>query len=315
MRKAKIILTGIFLLVTVRAVAQVDAQYSQYWALPTFYNAASAGRTDKLNLLATTRQQWIGMPDAPKTFMVCADMPLRFLNQNHGVGLIFSKETEGLFSNMVIGAQYAYKLKLWTGTLSVGIQLGMFDQKFDGTKVSIPSDDYHNSNDDAIPTTEMQKMVFDMGFGVFYNHKYFYAGLSANHLNEPTVTFEEKYETYIGRSYYFLGGGNIPFKNPLYELQPSVLVKTNLNITQVEITARLKYNKLFWGGLSYRWKDAMVIMIGAEYRNFIAGYAYDYPVSAIVKASSGSHEVFLGYSLKLDFSDKNKNKHKSIRIL
>ena len=75
MRKAKIILTGIFLLVTVRAVAQVDAQYSQYWALPTFYNAASAGRTDKLNLLATTRQQWIGMPDAPKTFMVCADMP------------------------------------------------------------------------------------------------------------------------------------------------------------------------------------------------------------------------------------------------
>lgn len=35
----------------------------------------------------------------------------------------------------------------------------------------------------------------------------------------------------------------------------------------------------------------------------------------IVKASSGSHEVFLGYSLKLDLSDKNKNKHKSIRIM
>ena len=56
-------------------------------------------------------------------------------------------------------------------------------------------------------------------------------------------------------------------------------------------------------------------MIGAEYKNFIAGYAYDYPVSAIVKASSGSHEVSLGYSLKLDLSDKNKNKHKSIRIM
>ena len=56
-------------------------------------------------------------------------------------------------------------------------------------------------------------------------------------------------------------------------------------------------------------------MIGAEYKNFIAGYAYDYPVSAIVKASSGSHEVFLGYRMKLDLSNKNKNKHKSIRIM
>ena len=45
------------------------------------------------------------------------------------------------------------------------------------------------------------------------------------------------------------------------------------------------------------------------------GYSDDYPVSAIVKATSGSHEVFLGYSLKIDFSNKNKNKHKSIRIL
>ena len=56
-------------------------------------------------------------------------------------------------------------------------------------------------------------------------------------------------------------------------------------------------------------------MIGADYKNFMLGYSYDYPVSAIVKATSGSHEVFLGYSLKIDFSNKNKNKHKSIRIL
>ena len=191
----------------------------------------------------------------------------------------------------------------------------MLDERFDGTQVSIPTSDYHQTTDDGIPTTELQGMSFDMSFGAWYTHPWFYAGISVSHLNEPSITFEDKYETYIGRSYYFIAGSNIPIKNTLYEVQPSMMVKSNLNITQYELSCRVKYNKLFWGGLSYRWKDACIFMIGAEYKNFIAGYAYDYPVSAIVKASSGSHEVFLGYSLKLDLSDKNKNKHKSIRIM
>jgi len=45
------------------------------------------------------------------------------------------------------------------------------------------------------------------------------------------------------------------------------------------------------------------------------GYSYDYHTSEIAEASSGSHEIMLGYKLKLDFSEKNKNKHKSIRIM
>ena len=56
-------------------------------------------------------------------------------------------------------------------------------------------------------------------------------------------------------------------------------------------------------------------MIGGEFKGFILGYSYDLPVTAMLRASSGSHEVFVGYSMKLDLSDKNKTKHKSIRIL
>ena len=206
-------------------------------------------------------------------------------------------------------------MKLWGGNLGLGLQLGLLDQRFDGTKVSIPTSDEHVSTEEGIPQTELQGMAFDMGFGAYYTHKYFYAGLSALHLTKPSITFDEKYETYIGRSYYFIAGGNIPFKNTLLELQPSMMLKTTFNITQVELTARLKYKKFLWAGLSYRWKDAMVVMIGAEIKNVVFGYSYDYSLSPIVKATSGSHEVFVGYSMKIDFSDKNKNKHKSIRIL
>ncbi len=315
MRIVKLTIAILFCLVFTQAKAQIDTQFSQYWALPSYYNPAASGTTEKLNLLTSTRQQWIGMPGAPQAYLVSADMPFKFLKQHHGVGIVVNSQTEGLFSHLVLGAQYSFKIKLWNGMLSLGVQLGMIDERFDGTKVEIPSSDYHQTTDDGIPSSELQGMAFDMSFGIWYTHKWFYAGVSASHLSEPSYTFEDKYETYIGRSYYFIAGSNIPIKNTLYEIQPSLMVKSTLKITQYELSCRVKYNKLFWAGLSYRWKDAAIIMIGAEYKNFIAGYAYDLPVSAIIKASSGSHEVFLGYSLKLDLSDKNKNKHKSIRIM
>ncbi len=78
---------------------------------------------------------------------------------------------------------------------------------------------------------------------------------------------------------------------------------------------RATYNKFISFGLGYRWNDALSLMIGAEFKNFFLGYAFDYPLSALSKASAGSHEIVAGYRLKLDLSGKNKNKHRSIRIM
>ena len=320
------IILFVIALLPVVAWAQSDIQLSQYWAVPSYYNAGAVGQGEKMNIMVGTRQQWIGIEGAPSSFWGRADMPLRFLGGHHGIGLAFSSTQEGLFSNMVFGAQYAYKLKIKKSFLCFGVQLGMVDQKFDGTKVEIPSSDHHTppGEDEDIPTTEVSGMAFDAAFGVYYVHPRFYLGLSATHLTEPTIRYEDTgsaggnengFEFFVPRQFYFMAGGNIPLKNPLYEIQPSMMVSTDLNVFTAEATVRLRYNKLFWGGLGYRWNDAVSIMLGAEFKSFILGYSYDLPVSAILKASSGSHEVFVGYSMKLDLSDKNKTKHKSIRIL
>lgn len=307
------------------ASAQADIQLSQYWAVPSYYNAGAAGQGDKLHFMVGTRQQWIGIEGAPSSFWGRADMPFRFLGGHHGVGITFSSTQEGLFSNMIFGAQYAYKYKIKNSFLCFGVQLGMVDQKFDGTKVDIPTSDHHTppGEDEDIPTTQVSGMAFDAAFGVYYVHKYFSVGLSATHLTEPTIRYEDSgstgnengFEFFVPRQFYFMASGNIPLKNPLYEVQPSMLVSTDLNVFTAEATVRLRYNKFLWGGLGYRWNDAVSIMLGAEFKGFIVGYSYDLPVSAVLKASSGSHEVFVGYSMKLDLSDKNKTKHKSIRIL
>jgi hypothetical protein len=94
-----------------------------------------------------------------------------------------------------------------------------------------------------------------------------------------------------------------------------VLVKSDFSFTTAEVTARARYNKFLSFGVGYRWNDAVTATIAAEIKGFYIGYSYDYPISDIAKASSGSHEIIAGYRLKLDLGDKNKNKHKSIRIM
>lgn len=98
-------------------------------------------------------------------------------------------------------------------------------------------------------------------------------------------------------------------------MQPALLVATDFSAFSANISMNATYNKFITFGLGYRWDDAISLTVGAYYKNFFLGYAFDYPTSAISKASSGSHEIVAGYQIKLDLSGKNKNKHRSIRIM
>ena len=305
-----------------QARAQVDAQFTQYYQVPSYYNAGAIGTTDYLRIRAGSRLQWVGMPKAPRTFAAVAEMPVKIFSKRIGVGLIAQQESLGLYKNLIIGAQGAYKLKLFGGELSLGIQFGFIDESFKGSEVVLPDDDeFHQGTDEAIPTTDIHGTGFDMALGAFYTHKFFWAGFSATHLNSPSISMStdgteaKQYTFQAGRTLYFMAGSNIPIKNTLFEIQPSMLVKTDMTFTQWEAGARVRYNKFLTAGLAYRGNDAVSLTLAADYKNFFLGYSFDYPTSAISKATSGSHEIWAGYSLKLNMGEKNKNRHKSIRIM
>lgn len=311
------------------APAQTDAQFSQYYEVPSYYNPGATGRTDYINIRGAGRLQWVGIEHAPSTFMLSGDMPFKAFGKRFGTGLVMSQESIGLFNNLNISAQIAYKLKKWGGEFSFGLGLGLYDQTFRGSDVYLPDDDdYHQGTDPAIPTQDLHGTAFDIGAGVWYTHKLFWAGISATHLNQPTVSLssdsgdggatggtETAYEFQAGRTLYFMGGCNIALKNTLFEVMPSLLVKSDFTFTTAELTARLRYSKFLSFGIGYRWDEAVVATIAAEIKNFYVGYSYDYSTSAIGKASSGSHEIVAGYRLKLDLGDKNPYRHKSIRIM
>ncbi len=324
-----ILKTGLLLLSlfvsTVKMTAQSDAQLTQYYEVPAYYNAGAIGTTDLLRIRGGMRMQWVGIDNAPRTFVATADMPLKIMNKRFAAGIVTSQGSMGLYRNLNLGARVGYHQPLFKGRLSIGLGIGFINQSFKGSEIHLPDeDDFHQGSDDAIPTNDLNGNALDLSLGAFYTHKWFWAGISVNHLNSPTLTFnsesgeggsEDNYEFNVGRIAYFMAGSNIQVKNTLLEVIPSMLIKSDFNFTTAEITARIRYNKFLSGGIAYRYNDAVSLILGAELKGFYIGYSYDYPTSAIAKASSGSHELIAGYSLKLDLSDKNKNKHKSIRIM
>lgn len=302
-----------------------EALFAHYWAMPTVYNPAATGSTDFIRIRGGARLQWLGIHNAPKSFTGTADMPVRIGKQRIGVGVTAMQEGLGLFSNLNLGVQASYKLKLGKGILSIGVQGGYYNSTFKGSEVELPDDDdFHEGSDEAIPTQDLAGNSMDVSAGLWYEHPAFYVGISGLHLTDPVVrmslegsesTETHEYETKLSRTLYFTAGSNIQIKNTLFELQPSVIAATDLHDFTGQVDLRARYNRFLSLGVGYRYQAGISVSLGAEYKNFFLGYSYEYPLSAIAKASSGSHEIVAGYQLKLDFSQKNKNRHRSIRIM
>lgn len=308
------------------ASAQTDAQFTQFYEVPALYNPAAIGRTDFIRIRGAGRLQWVGIDGAPQTFLGTADMPFKVATQRFGVGVVAQQEGIGLYSSLNIAAQLGWKLRKLGGEFTFAVQVGMFDQRFKGSEVYIPDgDDYHQGSDEGIPTTDIHGTALDLGAGVWFQRKAWYVGASCTHLTSPSIKMggenggsgndENIYEFNVNRTVYLIAGCNIQIKNTLFELMPSVLAKSDFTFFSAEVMARARFNKFLSFGIGYRWNDAVVATIAAEFKNFFLGYSFDYATSSLHSASAGSHEIVAGYSLKLNLGDKNKNKHRSIRIM
>jgi len=308
------ILLGIILGFTVKA--QQDPQFSMNMFGNMGINPGYAGSHDMLNATVINRQQWMGFTGNPKTTLFSVNTPVKPFGIPSGVGLSILDDRLGFEQNMALNLSYAYRLSLGPGTLGIGLSGGLLNKTLKG-EWSIPDSDFHTSpgQDPAIPAGEEAGIAFDMGAGVYFNSDALYAGLSVTHLLEPTVDYGLSAKSDMKRHYYFTAGYNYNLPNPILELQPSVLAKYDGASMQFDVNAMLIYNKKFWGGVSYRLGDAVVVMAGAELANGMrVGVAYDFTTSAIATYSHGSVEFMVSYSLEIG-GDQANRKYRSVRIL
>ena len=307
--------------VALAAQAQADAAFSHAWVGPNYYNPAAVGEHNAIHMALGSRMQWVDFRHAPMNFYATVDMPYKLMGQRLGAGVKAEFERIGLYTNTRIGAQLAWKRKFGKNMmLSVGVQPGVYSQTFRGKEV-ITTKEQEEVPDEAIVKSDVSGTAFDASAGVFFSHPRFWVGFSVTHLTDPSIELKvsrealDFYEFKASRSYYFQGGGNIPINNTLFEVQPSAMFAMTQNMWTAQVATMLRYNRMFNIGAGYRYKDAVTAFIGVNLKDAYIGYAYDYPVSAISKATFGSHEVFVTYNVKLDNREKNKNKQKSVRLM
>jgi type IX secretion system PorP/SprF family membrane protein len=180
----------------------------------------------------------------------------------------------------------------------------------------IPAGDSHTpaSGDPLIPENKESYVAFDAGLGLYYKGDKYYASLSVTHLNQPKIKFS-KGTPYISRHYYLTAGYTLQLPDPSLEILPSVFAFSDGKVSQFSLTSLIRYNKKVWGGVSYRYGDALILIVGLELFNGIRlGYAYDFTISDMNKNSSGSHEFMVNYCFDLGLG-KSPMKYKSIRFL
>lgn len=311
------------------AKAQTDMALNHHFMAMNAYNPASVGMKNELGLTALYRLQWLGFETgAPKSMFVAADRPFKFGKTQHGAGILFlNDEKSTLYKDMYAALQYAYKRKLGKGTLSFGVQGGLLNKAFLGTKAKPVPEDIeastdHSKEDELIPKEDVNAKTFDFALGVFYSTDTYYIGIASTHLLAPEMELDEHLTQKVNRGYNLMAGYNIKLKNPLIELQPSMFMQTDLQMHMCDLTMRAVYKKMFNGGIGARLGDSFhgvqvngMLYLGANIGKFRVSYAYEYPFSALSKVSMGSHEAAITYRLHLNKPKAERNRHKSIRIL
>lgn len=292
--------------------AQYDPSFSHYWAMETAFNPAAAGKQSKINIDVAYNMTLTGFENNPKTMFAAADLPFYFIGAYHGVGAKFTNDKIGLFSHNTFALLYAFKLKLLGGMLSIGVQPALLGENFDGSKVEL-----EESSDPAFSTSELTGSSFDLAAGLYYSAKYWYAGISVQHILAPTVKLGENNELEVSRSYYFTAGGNIRLRNTFLSIQPSVLGRTDGVAWRGDVTARLTYQhekRTLYLGVGYSPTNSVTVYLGGLFHGVSLGYSYEIYTNG-VKLGNGSHELKLGYQTDLNLFKKGRNRHQSVRIL
>lgn len=312
MKKIFVILT-LLMCALAEMRAQYDVHYTHYWQMQNFYNPAGAGANKKMHIFAAYSNQLSGFENNPKSMLFNLDAPLTMLKGDHSLGVGILSDQAGMFTNQHLFLNYAFAMELLGGRVAVGAQVGLLNEQFDPSGIILGQE----SNDPAFPTSKVNGNKIDFGAGVLYQHKYFQAGLSALHVNAPLIYLGEKNQMQIDPFYNFMAEGNIPLKNTLITIQPSLMLMTDLVSYRADITAKGNYkykNRNVFGGVTYSPSTSVALFLGMELMNVTLSYGYEIFTSG-VGAAHGNHDIYLGYDFNFDIFKKGKNKHNSIRVL
>ena len=288
------------------AMAQQEPQFTQYMFSRMAYNPGYAGSSGSICLTALYRNQWMGFtidPPAsgkagsvPVDILATFDMPVKFLHG--GIGLTFTNDKIGYWTNNVVNLDYAFRMFWGEGNLAAGVEANLASKSLnkDGL-VGI------DENDPVLSKIAESAFLIDVSVGAYYQvpSKY-WIGLSVKNL---LGAHDDNMHWQNARTAYLMGGYEYATDMaPSIRLKPSFMLKTaDLSIFQGEITGIVDYRNKVWGGISYRVQDAICVLGGVRWKKLHIGFAYDMTTSNLgtykLGRSFGTLEAYLRFCFKV----------------
>lgn len=294
--KIKTILLAIPMFASVVLFAQQDPLFSQYMFNKLAVNPAYAGSTDMVTLDALYRYQWVNIEGAPQTFSASLHSPLS--NPHLGLGLNVYQDVIGPSINQGALATFSYRILFPNAKLSFGIQGGV---KYADILWSHITTEYQ---DPSFNAPMKNKAVPDASFGIYFNTKKYYVGVSSkellqNQMGVVKVNGKNEYSKLL-RHFYGMAGAAFPISDNLV-FRPSMLVKFVQNApAQVDLNASFLISKVFWVGASYRTEKAVSFMTEFNLSpNLRLGYSYDLWFNQLQAYNKGSHEIRLSFDFDI----------------
>ena len=306
MNRIRIILSVLLLCMLFERTGAQDLHFSQFFNSPLSINPANTGFIPDADyrLGVHYRNQWSSILSAPyKTISAFGDAQLfRNTLENGwlGVGALILSDQAGsgsLTSTKIYGSVAYHQMLGNSSLLSAGFNLGWANKRIDQSNLKFPDQfdghffDHNLSTMVALANTSVS--YFDMQAGLNYAYFpkediYINVGYSIHHVNRPKESFftNDAADAVIPMRH-------IGFINAILKVNPKVIINPNIYFTtQAKATELIgglnaNYNLSDAGeiqliaGLYYRYNDALIPMVGLEYKNIRVTFSYDVTTSSL----------------------------------
>lgn len=323
-----------------QAAAQ-DLHFSQWFNSPLTTNPANTGFIPDADYRVgiNYRNQWSTIMSVPyKTMSIWGDAQVfrdRIESGWLGLGGLILRDVagSGSLTSTKIYASAAYHQMLGVAhLLSAGFNVGWANKRINTTDLKFPDQFDGKFFDSNLPTSVVLDApninYFDMQVGVNYAYfptdkLYLNGGISVMHINQPSESFFATpdslsgYNSRIPRRYNFFV--NASFKlNDQVILNPMAYFSTTAKASELVAGGNVQYNlsgdgeTQLIGGLYYRPGDAVIPMVGFEWKAIKLMFTYDATTSSLnqYNHSRGAFEFALmrpGF-----YNDYNGDKRQSM---
>ena len=268
------------------SLAQQLPHLNQTLFNPYAFNPAYLGDQGYIEASLTHRRQWMGVDGAPTTTWFTLQIPTQ---RRLAVGLNLTDDRYGPLAatQALVTASYSVPFSEVT-YLRFGLSAGVGMHRVDLSKIDDP-------DDPLVSTALPQRNYLDGGFGMFFRHANFTAGVTLPRLLGHRLVSDESLEVMpVSEFRQMVAQMGYDIKFPLsdWALHPQVFYRIHDQIQQVEGQLVGSYKKLVWAGGAYRQSNTWAGLAGVRlYQRARLGYSYELPGSA--RAFGATHEVTL----------------------